>query len=111
MHEIGKEEVGTRRGCGVRQGDNLAPTLFVIAMQLVAEDALLQLKRANADVPQVRCSEDGNGMLKLREKDEIENMELKESSILTRADDGAMIFNTREETAKASEISCEEMAK
>ena len=34
---ISSEEISFKHGCGVRQGDNLAPMLFVMFMQLVCQ--------------------------------------------------------------------------
>ena len=42
---IGREEISFKCGCGVRQGDNLATTLFIIVMQLVAKDMVDELKK------------------------------------------------------------------
>ena len=38
--KAGKEEISIKYGCGVRQGDNLTPTLLIIVMQLVAEEII-----------------------------------------------------------------------
>ena len=59
--KIGREEVCIRYGCGVRQGDNLAPTSLIIVMQLVAEDIIKQLKAEKVEIPKVRCNSNGGG--------------------------------------------------
>ena len=41
--KVGKEEISIEHGYGVRQGNNLAPTLFIIVMQLVAENIINKL--------------------------------------------------------------------
>ena len=45
---ISREEISFKHGCGVRQGDNIAPMLFIIFMQLVVEDSLDALKKKKA---------------------------------------------------------------
>ena len=35
--KIGREEKSIKNGYGVKQGDNLAPTLFAIVMQLITD--------------------------------------------------------------------------
>ena len=43
--KVGREEIAIKYGCRFRQGDNLAPTMFVIVMQLVTEDVLHKLEK------------------------------------------------------------------
>ena len=43
--KIGWEEARIKYGCGVLQGDNLAPTLFAIMIQLAAEDVIRTMKK------------------------------------------------------------------
>ena len=45
---ISSEEISFKHGCGVRQGDNLALTLFIMFMQLLVEDSLDELKKKKA---------------------------------------------------------------
>ena len=55
---------------GMRQGDNLVPILFIIVMQLIAEDIIKELILARISLPKMLCSPNGQGMLKLhRESD------------------------------------------
>ena len=42
--KIGRVEARISHGCGVRQGDNLAPTLFIIVTKLAAEEIIKTIK-------------------------------------------------------------------
>ena len=72
--KIGKEHARTRHGCGVRQGENLAPALFIIVMQLTAEDIIESLKRAGVDAPKIRCNQNKNGVLRSHDKKGMSSM-------------------------------------
>ena len=95
----------------MQQGDNLVPTLFIIVMQLVAEDMLGQLKSAKIDIPQIKCSKNRNRVLKLCKVEESASMELREINIFTHADDRVMLFNIREDVVKDYKIVCKAIAK
>ena len=45
---ISSEDTSFKHACGVRQGNNLAPTLFIMFVQLVVEDSLDELKKKKA---------------------------------------------------------------
>ena len=66
--KIRKEEVIIEHGYGVKQGDNLAPTLFVIDMQLAVEDILLNFKLNNLDLTRMKCEIESSGTLKVQHK-------------------------------------------
>ena len=109
--KIGREEIYIKYGCGVRQGDNLAPTLFIIVMQLVAEDIIRQLKEENVTIPSVRYNDSGSGVLRAYKPREVKAMNKLEVNMFTYVDDGAMLFESRGDTVRASPIVCRIMAK
>jgi len=109
--KVGREEIYIKYGCGVRQGDNLAPTLFIIVMQLVAEDIIRQLKIENVVIPIVRYDNKGGGVLRAHKPREINVMDRLEVNTFTYVDDGAMLFESRSDTELASPIVCKIMAK
>ena len=49
--KIGKEEKKIPIGCSVRQGDHLAPTLFIIVMQVVSQVILDEFDKAGINSP------------------------------------------------------------
>ena len=109
--KIGREEIYIKYGCGVRQGDNLAPTLFIIVMQLVAEDIIRQLKEENVVIPSVRYNDRGGGVLRAYKSREVKEMCTLEVNMFTYVDDGAMLFESRGDTERASPIVCRIIAK
>ena len=43
--KVGKEEAEVDDGCGIKKGDNLAPILIMIVVQLVVEEETVDLKQ------------------------------------------------------------------
>ena len=66
--KVGIEEIIIKNGCRVVHGDNLAPTLFIVVMQLVTDDIVIALKEAITSTPSVKCSRSGEGSLRLHKQ-------------------------------------------
>ena len=74
---------------------NFAPTLFIIATQLVAEAMLTHPEKSNVSLPSIKFSRDGSVMLMFHDKKETQKIIDKKINMLTYADDGALSFNKR----------------
>ena len=109
--KLAKKEINIRHGCGVRQGDNLAPTLFKLVLQLVAEDILRTFRENRIDMLEIMCNKDPTGVLKLHKYSYLQSMITKIISLFTHVDDGAATFNNREDSIKGCNTICNMMAK
>ena len=109
--KVGKEEICIEYGCGVWQGDNLVPTLFIIVMQLVAENIINELIKAKIQLPSIKCSKTSEGVMRLHNEVDMEELIDRHINMLTYMDDGAGLFNCREDVVKGSVVICEVMAK
>ena len=75
---IGREKIIFKQGCGVRKDNNLAPNLFIIVMQLFAEDMVDELKKKKkVELPNLKCSTTGKVFLKLHDQDDISKISNK----------------------------------
>ena len=72
--KIGKEVERIAHGSGVRQGDNLAPSLYIIVMQLTAEDIIEILKISGVDAPKIICDPNENGVLRSHNREDMSRM-------------------------------------
>ena len=54
--KIGKHKAIFPYGCGVRQGDSLAPMLFKLVMQLAAESLAVEFRKREINLPDIRVS-------------------------------------------------------
>ena len=109
--KVGKEEIIIKYRCGIWQDNNLAPTLFIIAIQLVAENIINELIKVKIQLPSIKCSTNGEGVMRLHDEDDIEDLVDRYINILTYVDNGAGIFNCREDVEKGSIIICKVIAK
>ena len=87
-------------GHGIREGDNLAPTLLILVLQLVAEDILRFFEENDVEMSKTLCNEESIGVLKRHHASDRGKMTDKVVNLLTRVDDSAMIFNNRRDTTK-----------
>ena len=94
LFKIGREEISAKHGCGVRQGDNFAPTMLIIVMPLVAQDILKHLKMGKSRIPATEFSSVSAGVLKFYTKKYLISMACVRISMLARADDGHVPFDT-----------------
>ena len=102
--KIEKEVVELPQTVGVRQGDNMAPVLFLFLMSAFAETLEAEWKRANIDVCTVRAFvgssiTSGKGKLRGHLPKEYLSRDLTAVEILQclYVDDGAFIFKSRED--------------
>ena len=109
--KILRKETSIKHGCGVRKGDNIAPTLFIIVMQLVSEDVLDEMMKNNVELPKLSAAKIGNGILRLYEKDDVATMMYENVNIFAHVDDGDLVFNSRYDLIIGSKIICMAMEK
>ena len=100
--KIGKEVVELPQTVGVRQGDNMAPVLFLFLMSAFAETLEAEWKRARIGVCTVRSFVgssliSGKGKLRGHLPKEYLSRDLTAVEIFQclYVDDGAFIFNSR----------------
>ena len=63
-------------GCGYREGDNLAPMLFILVVGLAAEALDIELKKHNIQLPSVRVSTNENSVIRKHKKSDITSVDL-----------------------------------
>ena len=76
MLKVGEEVIITEYGCGVRKGDNLAPTLFIVVMQLTSEDIISKLKEEKSCMKNVKY-DNNNGLMRLHKQKYLPKMNKK----------------------------------
>jgi hypothetical protein len=106
--KVGKEERHIPCSVGVKQGDNMAPVLFLFLMQAMAE--ALEKEWGDIDMPQFRHFEKRNSG-RLLGQDWKAKGKLFELCYLLHVDDGAFIFTNRRDMIKASRIIHQTMAR
>ena len=111
MLKIVQEDARATRGCRVRQGGNLALTLFATVVCLTAEDIMKSLERADIEEPKIRCDPNENGVLRSHNKEDLMDMFESEINLLTHADDRGRLLNESESIIRGSRVTCEVMAK
>ena len=82
--KIRKKEVRIRHGYGVQKKDNLAPVLFITVIQLIVEDIIIYIKKANVDTPEIKCTSNGSRVTNALEDNVVKgkyNIILKQYSI------------------------------
>ena len=101
--KVGKEERKIEMGCGVRQGDNLAPTLFILVMQVVSQVIQDEFDKNNIDSPVFHHNHNVSGPIRLH-KQKTESSETDRLSQLLYVDDGALIFTNKSDTCIGIQI-------
>ena len=81
-------------GCGVRQRDNLTPTLFMFVVQLVVEEITTVLKENNVEI--INCEHDEvNSKIELYDANEMTSTSAEENNLFTCVDDGSFLFKDK----------------
>ena len=109
--KIGKKEIAIKYRYGVRQGDNLPPMLFIIAMQLVVEDIIENLIKIKISLLIIKYSLYRYKVLRLHKKIDLNKMINKIIIIFTCIDNGVVLFNSKEELEISYKIICATIAK
>jgi len=109
--KIGKETEEILQEVGVRQGDNMAPVLFLFLMTAFAETLEIVWKEQNIEVVTVRSVTDedfasGKGVVKSHKPDQYKSPGLTAFEIIQclYVDDGAFIFGTREDMTEGLQL-------
>ena len=71
-------------------------------IQLVAKNTANELIKIKMQLPCVKCSTNGVGVMRLHNNDEIEGIIDKCINMVMHVNDGAWIFNCREDREKAA---------
>jgi exonuclease III len=108
--KVGKEERIIPYSVGVKQGDNMAPVLFLFLMQAMAEVLEKEWSENDFDIPQFRHFEKMQGG-RLLGQDWRAKGKLLELYYLLYVDDGSFIFTNRRDMVKASRIIHRTMAR
>ena len=95
--KVGKIKGQIPYGCGVKQGDNLAPTLFIMVIQLAAQDLEKEFTIAGIDILKVLVSSSLDSTIRKHSNGDINNMSLTMLLMLLFMDDGAIPFNSRQD--------------
>ena len=95
--KIGKETRDVPYTTGVKQGDNLAPTLFIIVMQALEEIFIKQWTANNITPISLAHSPPNQGSL-ANHKASSDSLSHLITHMLMYVDDCATLFNTREDT-------------
>ena len=80
-------------------------------MYLITKDIIKQLKIEKVKIPKIRCNSNKGGLLKAYKSRGISKMSKEEVNIFTYIDDGAMLFNSKDDVIKESRIVCKIIAK
>jgi hypothetical protein len=108
--KVGKEERTIPYSVGVKQGDNMAPVLFLFLMQAMAEALEGDWKENDIDMPQFRHFKKTNGG-RLLGQDWKAKGKLFELHCLLYVDDGSFAFTNRNDCVKASRMIHRTMAR
>ena len=109
--KIEKEKYEIGQSVGVRQGDNMAPVLFLFLMSAFAETLEIEWREKGIEVVTVQTAKEngfdaGEGIIKSHTPKEYNSTALSAFEIIQclYVDDGAFIFNTREDMKKGLDL-------
>ena len=88
MLNVGDEERQIENGCGVKQGENLVPTLFVFGLKLVTEEKITALKECNIKINNYK-NDEFNGKINLLSTKDITFVSTEEKNLSARMDNGS----------------------
>jgi exonuclease III len=108
--KVGREERTIPYSVGVKQGDNMAPVLFLFLMQAMAEALEKEWAENDIDVPQFRHFANRQGGRLLGQGWRAKG-KLLELYYLLYVDDGAFLFTNRKDTITASRLIHRTMAR
>ena len=80
-------------------------------MQLVAKNVTNKLIKAKIQLLSIKCSTNGEGVIMLHDKDDIEDLLDMNVSIVMCVYNGARVFNCKEDTEKGSAVIYDAIAK
>jgi len=106
--KIGKEEVAVPYGCGVKQGDSMAPILFICTIQLAAVEIGRQFEENNIQIPTINIS---NDCIRPKNYSNTNKNQSITIFILLFMDDGALPFGSREDAIIGTRICIQTLEK
>ena len=93
--KVGKIKDQILHGCSIKQGDNLALTLFIIVIQLAAQDLEKEFTIASIDILKVLVSSSLESIIRKYSNGAINNMSLIMLLILLFMINGTIPFSSR----------------
>eukprot|EP00978_Attheya_sp_CCMP212_P018394 scaffold50315_cov46-Attheya_sp.AAC.1 len=100
----GKEKRDILYGIGVKQGDNMAPVLFIYLMNAFAETLSKKWKFAKMEYKWFPQSKNGNKRGRLTSQSSKSKGAEFDIFYFLYVDDGAMLFDTREDLAEGTQL-------
>ena len=94
----------------MRQGDSLVPMLFILVMQLAGEAIVVEFKKHNINLLDMKVSVSDEHVILKHNPNQIEMMDRLAMLILLHVDDGAMAFSSRRDTIIRTQIFIDIMA-
>ena len=98
-------------GCGVKQGDNLAPTLFILAMQIATQELAKEFDSHGVDILNAFMSSSENCVIKKQRCTNISKLSTTAILILLCLDDGALYFGSRDDVVLGTQLCIDVFAK
>ena len=116
--KIGKYIAEISQEVGVRQGDNMAPVLFLFLMSAFAEslDAIWEengLEKVELKRPSKEDFENGKGIIKSHKPSQYKSSKLKTTKVIQclYVDDGVFLFKTRQQLIAGMKLVHQHMAR
>ena len=90
--------------CGVKQGDSLAPTLFILVMQISAQELAKEFESHGIDIINALTSSSENYIIRKHRCTNISKLSLTTIFILLYLDDGALPFGSRDDVVLGTQL-------
>ena len=98
-------------GCGVRQGDNLAPILFILVIQLVVESLAIEFRKHNINLPSMRVSSSEECIIRKHKNAQVKKIDHLALLILLCIDNRALPFYSRNDITIGIQLCINVMSK
>ena len=95
--KVGVFKSSVAYGCGVKQGDSLAPTLFILVTQIAAQGLAKEFESHAIDVLNALTSPSENCVIRKQRRNNVSKLSLTAILILLYLDDGALPFGSRDD--------------